>query len=95
MKATATKRKKRSAKRRPFPCLRVAELWSQGRTIAEIAVDIGRIGKGEDRYHGLRVHLTRMHRGYRDASGNLVKLPYRVSRGTLRLAKLAGQKAIR
>ena len=80
------------ASRRPFPYQRVARLWSKGRTIAEIAAAVGRVGEGKDPFHALRVHLTRMHKGYKDADGKLVKLPHRISRKTLRLAKLAGTK---
>lgn len=86
------KAKARPAKRRPFPYAEVAELWADGKTIAEIARAIGRVGTGNDPYHSLRVFLTRMHHGYMNAEGKLVKLPHRVSKKTLRLAKLAGTK---
>jgi hypothetical protein len=67
-------------------------MWADGKTIAEIAKAIGRVGNGKDPYHALRVFLTRMHHGYMNAEGKLVKLPHRVSKKTLRLAKLAGTK---
>jgi hypothetical protein len=69
-------------------------MWAKRQTIAEIAKAIGRVGNGKDRYHDLRVALTRMHRGYRNPEGKLVKLPYRVSKKTLRLAVKAGKKSI-
>jgi hypothetical protein len=34
-----------------------------------------------------------MHRGFKDAKGNIVKLPHRVSKKTLKLATKAGKKA--
>jgi hypothetical protein len=87
------KRKRKGAKRRPFPYGRVARMWAKGKTIAEIAKAIGRVGKGKDPYHALRVVLTRMHRGYRSTEGKLVKLPHRISKKTLRLAVKAGKKS--
>jgi hypothetical protein len=80
-------------KRRPFPYVRVAKLWTKGRTIAEIAKAIDRVGAGKDPHHGLRVVLTRMHKGYKGADGKLVKLPYRVTSKTLKLATAAGKKS--
>jgi hypothetical protein len=79
-----------SAKRNPFPYDLVARLWAKGKTIAEIAERIGRIDQNRedgDKYHTLRVFLMRMHAGYKDRSGNIVKLPYRVSRKLVRAAK--------
>jgi hypothetical protein len=97
---TSTKPKKsvRFAKRkratsRPFPYEQVANMWAEKKTIPEIANAIGRLGKGDDPYHSLRVALTRMHKGYKDKSGNIVTLPHRVSRKTLKLATKAGRKA--
>ncbi len=78
------------AKRNPFPYDLVARLWAKGKTIAEIAQRIGRIDRNRedgDRYHTLRVFLMRMHAGYRDGSGRIVKLPYRASRKLVRAAK--------
>ena len=88
------KAKARRAERRPFPYAEVAELWADGKTIAEIAKAIGRVGTGNDPYHSLRVVLTRMHRGYKDSHGKLVKLPHRVSQKTVRLSRKAGKKAV-
>ncbi len=81
------------AAHRPFPYDRVAELWQQGKTIAEIAAAIDRVGTGKDPYHGLRVVLTLMHRGYRNGDGKIVKLPHRVSQKRVRLCRKAGQRA--
>jgi hypothetical protein len=79
-------------KRMPFPYARVARLWKNGRTIAEIAERIGRVEKGkDDPYHSLRNFLRIMHRGYRDQKGNFVKLPYRVPKSTVRASVKAGK----
>jgi len=78
-------------KRRAFPYQRVARLWANGRTIREIAERINYIDQGRDdgdRFHTLRNFLMRMHRGYRDRTGWMVRLPYRVSRAVVRAAKL-------
>ena len=89
----AKKSTHRLIKRRPFPYARVAKLWNQGKTIAQIAKAIGRYNdKSADPCHSLRVVLTRMHKVYRSPDGKLVKLPHRISRKTLKLAKLAGTK---
>lgn len=77
-------------KRNPFPYDLVARLWAKGKTIAEIAERIGRIDRNRedgDKYHTLRVFLMRMHAGYKDRSGKIVKLPYRASRKLVRAAK--------
>ncbi len=82
------------AKHNPFPYKLVARLWAEGKTIAEIAEHIGRIDRNHedgDKYHTLRVFLMRMHAGYRDGSGKIVKLPYRASRTLVRAAKERGQ----
>jgi hypothetical protein len=78
------------AKRNPFPYDLVARLWAEGKTIAEIAERIGRIDRSRedgDKYHTMRVFLMRMHAGYKDRSGKIVKLPYRASRKLVRAAK--------
>jgi hypothetical protein len=85
--------KPQKSKRRPFPYAKVAEMWVLKKTIPEIAKAIGRVGKGDDPYHSLRVSLSKMHRGYKNSEGNIVKLPYRVSKKTLKLATKAGKKA--
>ncbi len=83
---------KKRTERRAFPYAKVAKLWADGKTIAEIAEAIDRVGEGKDPYHSLRVVLTRMHKGYRDFKGNVVKLPHRVSKKTLMLATKAGKR---
>jgi hypothetical protein len=97
---TSTKPKKsaRSANRkratsRAFPYAKVAEMWAQEKTIPEIAKAIDRVGKGDDKFHALRIFLSKMHKGYKDAEGNIVKLPYRVSLKTVKLAIKAGKRA--
>jgi hypothetical protein len=85
--------KRKRAASRPVPYEQVAKMWAQEKTIPEIAKAIGRVGKGDDPYHALRVALTKMHRGFKDAKGNIVKLPHRVSKKTLKLATKAGKKA--
>ena len=85
------KRTKRCGNR-PFPQLKIAKLWEQGKTIAAIARAIGRIDKNnpKDPYHTMRNCLYRMHKGYVDASGRTVKLPHRVSAATVRASCQAG-----
>jgi hypothetical protein len=75
-------------KRRAFPYQRVARLWKNGRTIAEIGERIGYVDRDRedgDRFHSLRNFLRRMHsRGYRNHAGKLLKLPYRMPRKLVR-----------
>jgi hypothetical protein len=92
-KKTAHAAKRKRATNRPFPYAKVAEMWAQEKTIPEIAKAIRRVGKGDDKFHALRIFLTKMHKGYRDAEGNIVKLPYRVSHKTVKLAIKAGNRA--
>lgn len=80
--------------RRAFPYQRVARLWNNGRTIREIGERIGYVDTDRedgDRFHTLRNFLMRMHKGYRDSTGMVVKLPYRVSRASVRAAKERAQ----
>lgn len=78
-------------KRKPFPYIRVAKLWARGKTIESISHAIGRYQKGaDDPLHTMRVFLTRMHAGYKDAKGRTVKLPHRVSRAAVKAATKAG-----
>ena len=85
--------KRNRATNRAFPYAKVAEMWAQEKTIPEIAKAIDRMGKGDDKFHAMRVFLSRMHKGYKNAQGETVKLPHRVSRKTLKLATKAGRKA--
>jgi hypothetical protein len=82
-------------KRQAFPYQRVARLWKNGRTIAEVGERIGCVDRGRedgDRFHTLRNFLRLMHsRGYRNREGKIVKLPYRVSRKLVRAAKKRAQ----
>jgi len=82
--------KKTAKKRKPFPYARVARLWKNGRTVSEIGERIGCVDRDRedgDRFHTLRVRLSRMHAGYKDSSGKIVKLPYRISRKLVKAAK--------
>ena len=92
-KKAARPAKRKRATSRPFPYEQVAEMWAQEKTIPEIAKAIDRVGKGDDKFHALRIFLTKMHKGYKNAEGNLVKLPYRISRKTLGLSIKAGKRA--
>ena len=81
--------------RRQFPYIEIATLWNEGRTISEIANTIGRVDHDnpKDPFHSLRNCLCRMHKaGYVDASGQRVKLSYRVSEATVSKATIAGRR---
>jgi hypothetical protein len=93
LQKSARPAKPKPAKRRTFPYEKVAKLWSREKTIPEIAKAIGRVGKGDDPYHSLRVALTKMHKGYKNAEGGIVRLPHRVTRAALRAATKAGRRA--
>jgi hypothetical protein len=82
--------------RRPFPYLKVAKLWGKNKTIAEIARAVGCVDKHnpKDPFHSLRNFLRIMHIGYVNANGRIVRLPYRVSPGTVRASRKAGNKAV-
>ena len=92
-KRTALPAKRKRATSRPFPYAKVAEMWAQKKTIPEIATAIDRVGKGDDKFHALRIFLSKMHKGYKNTEGKVVKLRYRVSRKTLTLAVKAGKRA--
>lgn len=85
---------RRRKQRRPFPYPRVERMWEQGKTIKQIAHAIGLIDKHnpKDPYHSLRNFLHRMHKGYRNGNGKMVKLPHRISVATTRAARKAGLK---
>jgi hypothetical protein len=77
-KKAARPAKRKRATSGPFPYEKVARMWAQEKTIPEIAKAIRRVGKGDDRFHALRIFLSKMHKGYRDAEGKIAKLPYRL-----------------
>jgi hypothetical protein len=80
-------------KRREFPYQTVLKMWRAGKTLETIARATGRYQpKADDPLRSFRVSLTRFHKGV-NLDGRLVKLPYRISRKTLRLATKAGKKA--
>jgi hypothetical protein len=91
--------RKRASKRqyKMFPYERVARMWRSGKSIAQIGQAVGRVDQDSptgDLYHSLRNFLYRMHnRGYKNKSGRLVRLPYRVSKSTIRAARKAGLRA--
>ena len=89
---------KKLAKRktyRPFPYGQVAKMWAQNKSIAVIARAIGRVDKNNpnDPYHSLRNFLYRMHKGYTNSAGRVVRLPHRVSAKRVRACKQAGLRA--
>jgi hypothetical protein len=97
LKKASRKVTKRAAskqtKRREFPYQTVLKMWNAGKTLETIARAVGRYQpKADDPLRGFRVSLTRFHKGVK-LNGRLVKLPYRVSRKTLKLAIKAGRKA--
>jgi len=76
----ATKPAAKKLKRREFPYQRVLRA-------------VGRYQKNaDDPLRSFRVSLTRFHKGVR-INGRLVKLPYRISPKTLKLAVKAGKRA--
>lgn len=90
LKARGKVRKQRKA----FPYILAARLWAQGKTIAAIAKRLGRVetNNPRDPYHQLRNFLRRMHAGYPDANGRIVRLPYRVSPTTVRISRKVGMQ---
>lgn len=82
---------------RKFPYQKVAMLWGQGKSIAQIGYAIKRVHEDSptgDLYHSLRNFLYRMHTpGYKNKTGRTVRLPYRVSQHTVRAARKAGLRA--
>jgi hypothetical protein len=89
----ATKNAKKKLKRREFPYQQVLKMWQAGKTLETIARATGRYQpKADDPLRSFRVSLTRFHKGVK-LDGRLVKLPYRISPKTLKLATKAGKKA--
>ncbi len=97
VKKVARKVTKRAAskptKRREFPYQTVLKMWNTGKTLETIARATGRYQKNaDDPLRAFRIGLSRFHKGVR-IDGNLVKLPYRISQKTLKLAVKAGKRA--
>ena len=97
MKKAARKVTKRAAskqtKRREFPYQTVLKMWNAGKTLETIARAVGRYQpKADDPLRSFRVSLTRFHRGVK-LNGRLVKLPYRVSKSSVKIAIKAGKRA--
>ena len=92
---TQKPRNRKRSQYRPFPYQRVAKMWRKGMTIAQIARAVDRVDKNNpsDPYHSLRNFLCRMHKGYTNGRGKIVKLPHRVSKDALRAARKAGLRA--
>jgi hypothetical protein len=89
----ATKPSAKKLKRREFPYQRVLSMWKAGKTLEAIARAVDRYQpKADDPLRSFRVSLTRFHKGVK-LDGRLVKLPYRVSHKTVKLAVKAGRKA--
>lgn len=78
-----------------FPYEKVAKMWAQNKPISVIAHAIGRVDKNnpKDPFHSLRNFLHRMHKGYTDRTGRIVRLPHRVSAKRVRACKRAGLRA--
>jgi hypothetical protein len=86
----ATKPAAKKLKRREFPYQTVLKVWKAGKTLETIARAVGRYQpKADDPLRSFRVSLTRFHKGVK-LNGRLVKLPYRVSHKTVKLAVKAG-----
>lgn len=77
---------------RLFPYHEIAEMWKKQMSIGQIARSINRVDKNnpKDPFHSMRNCLRRMHAGYRDANGRIVRLPYRVSPNTVRISRKVG-----
>lgn len=96
----APDRQQRRTKRRPrrsFPYDTVAQMWMKGWTLPKIAQATGYTDTNNrhgDLYHSLRNFLRLMHKGYKDETGRIRRLPYRVKERTIRRATKAGRKAL-
>jgi hypothetical protein len=89
-KATNAKKK---LKRGEFPYQQVLKMWNAGKTLETIARAVDRYQpKADDPLRSFRISLTRFHKGVR-INGRLVKLPYRVSMSSVKLAIKAGKRA--
>jgi hypothetical protein len=93
VRGARARRRAARKQRETFPYEQVARLWDKGKTIAHIANAIGRIDKNDpngDPFHSLRNFLYRMHHGYRNGEGKIVRLPYRVPKSAVRASRKAG-----
>jgi hypothetical protein len=89
----ATKPEAKKLKRREFPYQKVLKMWKAGKSLETIARATGRYQENaDDPLRSFRVSLTRFHKGVK-LDGRLVKLPYRVSHKTVKLAVKAGKRA--
>jgi len=89
----ATKLAAKKLKRREFPYQQVLKMWQAGKTLETIARATGPYQpKADDPLRSFRVSLTRFHKGVK-VNGRLVKLPYRVSKSSVKLAVKAGKWA--
>jgi hypothetical protein len=89
----ATKPATKKLKRREFPYQQVLKMWKAGKTLETIARATGRYQKNaDDPLRSFRVSLARFHKGVK-LDGRLVKLPYRVSKSSVKLAIKAGKRA--
>src|ERR1700723_1795003 len=89
----ATNPATKKLKRRNFPYQRVLKMWNAGKTLETIARATGRYQKNaDDPLRSFRVSLTRFHKGV-NFEGRFVKLPYRASKSSVKLAVKAGMRA--
>jgi hypothetical protein len=80
--ATKAKSKKASSNgkaKHPFPYQKVADMWSEGKTLTEIAKAVGKYAEGDPNpLNPISPFVYKMHtRGWKDAEGKLHHLPYR------------------
>lgn len=95
LKSAVAKAKHRRKQRKPFPYARLVRMWEQNKTIAQIAHTLGVVDKDnpKDRYHSLRNFMYQLRkRAYRDENGELLKLPRRVGKSTVKALQRAGLK---
>ena len=85
--------KKAARKKAANPATKKPQRRNAGITLETIARAIGRYqSKADDPLRAFRISLSRFHKGVR-INGKLVKLPYRVSKSSVKLAVKAGKKA--
>ena len=74
-KKSARPAKHKRATSRPFPYAKVAEMWAQEKTIPEIAKAIDRVGKGDNKFHALRIFLVEDAQGLQGCQGQHGEAP--------------------